>query len=88
MMYELNYIICDGKKTAPTLTIPDASHYVFFAPKDSSADSLLLKQMEDGALEKILELYTQTPKQVFITLDIVWGDSYAIQLQQIVEVVD
>ena len=51
-------------------------------------DSLLLKQMEDGALEKILELYTQTPKQVFITLDIVWGDSYAIQLQQIVEVVD
>lgn len=47
-----------------------------------------MKQMEDGALEKILELYTQTPKQVFITLDIVWGDSYAIQLQQIVEVVD
>ena len=39
MMYELNYIICDGKKTAPTLTIPDASHYVFFAPKDSSAGS-------------------------------------------------
>lgn len=44
--------------------------------------------MEDGELEKILELYTQTPKQVFITLDIVWGDSYAIQLQQIVEVID
>ena len=47
-----------------------------------------MKQMEDGELEKILELYTQTPKQVFITLDIVWGDSYAIQLQQIVEVID
>ncbi len=94
MMYELNYIIYDGKKTAPTLTIQDASHYIFFTPKDSGTgskykglmvfdlamlkmtalpvlahDSLLLKQIEDGALEKILELYTQTPKQVFITLD-------------------
>ena len=34
MMYELNYIIYDGKKTAPTLTIQDASHYIFFTPKD------------------------------------------------------
>lgn len=93
-MYDLNNIIYDGKRTAPTLTIQDASHYKFFTPKDSGTgskykglmifdlamlemtalpvlahDSLLLKQIEDGALEKILELYTQTPKQVFITLD-------------------
>lgn len=94
IMHELNYAIYNGKKTAPTLTIRDANHYVFFTPKDSGTgskykglivfdlamlrmtalpvlahDSLLLKQIEDGALEKILELYTQTSKQVFITLD-------------------
>ena len=49
---------------------------------------MLLYHIEVGVLKNILELYTQTPKQVFITLDIVWCDSYAIQLQQIVEVVD
>lgn len=94
MMVKLNHAIYNGRKTSPTLTIQDASHYVFFTPKDSGTgskykglivfdlamlnmtalpvlahDSLLLKQIEDGALEKILELYTNTSKQVFITLD-------------------
>ena len=94
MMAELNFYIYSGRKTAPTLTIKDASHYSFFTPRDSGTgskykglvvfdlamlhmtvlpvlahDSLLLKQIEDSALEKILELYTHTTKQVFITLD-------------------
>lgn len=94
MMAELNHSIYNGRKTAPTLTIKDASHYSFFTPRDSGTgskykglvvfdlamlhmtvlpvlahDSLLLKQIEDSALEKILELYTHTTKQVFITLD-------------------
>lgn len=108
MMYDLNNIIYDGKRTAPTLTVQDASHYKFFTPKDSGTDSkykgvmifdlamlkmtalpvlahdsLLLKQIEDEALEKILELYTQTPKQVFITLD--KEGTYTQQAQEIMK---
>lgn len=32
-------------------------------------DSILLKQIEDAAVEKILELYLKSSKQIFITLD-------------------
>ena len=32
-------------------------------------DSVILKQIEDGAIEKILGLYAASPKQVFIALD-------------------
>ena len=32
-------------------------------------DSIMLKHIEDNAIEKILELYTHTNKQVFIALD-------------------
>lgn len=32
-------------------------------------DSIMLKHIEDNAIEKILELYTRTNKQVFIALD-------------------
>ncbi|MEG1926414.1 MAG: DUF2326 domain-containing protein [Ruthenibacterium sp.] len=93
-MKELNDIIYNGSKTAPTLNIQDASHYLFFTPNDSGTgsqyrglivfdlatlrltklpvlahDSILLKQIEDVALEKILEFYVETPKQVFIAID-------------------
>lgn len=44
-------------------------------------DSILLKQIEDYALEKILELYTRTDKQVFIALD--KGTSYTETSQKI-----
>lgn len=105
-MYSLNDEIYDGRRTAPTLTISDASHYKFFTPKDGGTgskykglvlfdlailqltnlpviihDSILLKQIEDYALEKILELYTRTDKQVFIALD--KGTSYTETSQKI-----
>jgi hypothetical protein len=38
-------------------------------------DSVLLKQIEDVAIEKILELYNASEKQVFIALDKVWSYS-------------
>lgn len=44
-------------------------------------DSILLKQIEDFALEKILQLYTKTKKQVFIALD--KGTSYTQDAQEI-----
>ena len=44
-------------------------------------DSILLKQIEDFALEKILQLYTKTKKQVFIALD--KGTSYTKGAQEI-----
>ncbi|WP_314353553.1 DUF2326 domain-containing protein [uncultured Granulicatella sp.] len=44
-------------------------------------DSILLKQIEDYALEKILQLYTKTCKQVFIALD--KGASYTKEAQKI-----
>ena len=44
-------------------------------------DSILLKQIEDFALEKILQLYTKTKKQVFIALD--KGTSYTEGAQEI-----
>ena len=44
-------------------------------------DSILLKQIEDFALEKILQLYTKTKKQVFIALD--KGTSYTNGAQEI-----
>ncbi|CAC9932256.1 hypothetical protein PEPCOX59622_01034 [Aedoeadaptatus coxii] len=43
-------------------------------------DSILLKQIEDYALEKILQLYTNTNKQVFIALD--KGASYTEEAQK------
>ena len=33
-MKRINDVIYSGRKTAPTLTINDASHYVFFTPRD------------------------------------------------------
>ncbi len=42
-------------------------------------DSVLLKQIEDTAVEKILELYSNTNKQVFIALD--KGSSYTTKSQ-------
>ncbi|PWM63107.1 MAG: DUF2326 domain-containing protein [Subdoligranulum variabile] len=93
-MKELNDRIYDGKKTAPCLSIQDASHYSFFTPRDGGTgtqykglivfdlamlaltnlpvvvhDSILLKQIADEALERIMVLYTETEKQVFIALD-------------------
>ena len=44
-------------------------------------DSILLKQIEDFALEKILQLYSKTKKQVFIALD--KGTSYTNGAQEI-----
>lgn len=46
-------------------------------------DSILLKQIEDYALEKILQLYTNTDKQVFIALD--KGPSYTMEAQEILK---
>ncbi|MCW6665278.1 DUF2326 domain-containing protein [Aerococcaceae bacterium NML191219] len=105
-MHKLNDEIYNGRKTSPTLSIPDANHYKFFTPKDGGTgskykglvlfdlavmeltqlpviihDSILLKQIEDYALEKILELYTKTNKQVFIALD--KGASYTKEAQKI-----
>lgn len=46
-------------------------------------DSVLLKQIEDVAIEKILELYNISEKQVFIALDKVW--SYSERSQAILK---
>lgn len=46
-------------------------------------DSVLLKQIEDVAIEKILELYNASEKQVFIALDKVW--SYSERSQAILK---
>ncbi len=108
IMRELNDYIYDGRKTAPIITIKDASHYDFYTPKDTGTgsqykglvvfdlaalkmtslpvlvhDSVLLKQIEDEALEKILELYDESPKQVFIALD--KGRSYTQRSQTILD---
>ena len=107
-MIRINDFIYGGRKTAPKLTIADASHYSFFTPRDGgtgtqykglvvfdlamltitklpviSHDSVMLKQIEDEAIEKILELYSDTPKQVFIALD--KEGSYTPRAQQIME---
>jgi hypothetical protein len=93
-MFKINHEIYNGRKTAPSLTISDASHYNFFTPRDGGTgsqykglvvfdlamlnltplpllvhDSVMLKQIEDDAIEKILQLYSRTPKQAFIALD-------------------
>ena len=93
MMNELNKLI-NGKRTAPHLTIKDASRYTFTTPNDHGTgsqyksliifdlvtlimtnlpvlahDSVLLKQIEDSALEEILRLYNETERQIFIVLD-------------------
>jgi hypothetical protein len=105
-MKALNDFIYDGRKTAPMITIQDASHYLFNTPKDTGTgsrykglvvfdlaslemtnlpvlvhDSVLLKQIEDDAMEKILELYNKSSKQVFIALD--KGRSYTEKSQEI-----
>lgn len=46
-------------------------------------DSVILKQIADEPLEKIMELYRQSPKQVFIALD--KQGSYLKRTQQILE---
>lgn len=46
-------------------------------------DSVLLKQIEDVAIEKILEMYCASEKQVFIALDKVW--SYSPRSQTILK---
>ena len=46
-------------------------------------DSVLLKQIEDVAIEKILEMYNVSNKQVFIALDKVW--SYSERSQAILK---
>lgn len=38
-MVEINNAIYDGKKTAPSLLIKDASHYSFFTPRDGGTGS-------------------------------------------------
>jgi len=45
--------------------------------------SVILKQIADEPLEKIMELYSQTPKQVFIALD--KKGSYTEQTQRTLE---
>lgn len=107
-MLDINNTIYGGRKTAPTLTITDASHYTFFTPRDGGTgaqykglvvfdlamlaltrlpviahDSVMLKQIEDDAIEKILELYEGTSKQVFIAMD--KEDSYTKRAQEIME---
>ena len=97
-----------SRKTSPTLTISDASHYVFFTPRDGGTgaqykglvvfdlamleltrlpviahDSVMLKHIEDDAIEKIVELYASTPKQVFIAMD--KEGSYTPKTQKILE---
>lgn len=107
-MLDINNTIYGGRKTAPTLTITDASHYTFFTPRDGGTgaqykglvvfdlamltltrlpviahDSVMLKQIEDDAIEKILELYEETSKQVFIAMD--KEGSYTKRAQEIME---
>ena len=86
-MKRINDVIYGGRKTAPTLTINDASHYTFFTPRDGGTgtqykglvvfdlamlsltrlpviahDSVMLKHIEDEAMEKIIGLYAGTQK--------------------------
>lgn len=107
-MVNINNEIYGGRKTAPTLTITDASHYTFFTPRDGGTgtqykglvvfdlamlaltklpviahDSVMLKHIEDDAIEKIMELYANTPKQVFIAMD--KEGSYTPKTQKILE---
>ena len=107
-MININNTIYSGRKTAPTLTITDASHYTFFTPRDGGTgaqykglvvfdlamlaltrlpaivhDSVMLKHIEDDAIEKILELYAGTSKQVFIAMD--KEGSYTEKAQKIME---
>lgn len=107
-MAEINDVIYNGRKTAPTLNIIDASKYTFFTPRDGGTgaqykglvvfdlamlkltrlpviahDSLMLKNIEDDAIEKIMELYASTPKQVFIAMD--KEGSYTPKAQKIME---
>lgn len=107
-MKRINNAIYSGRKTAPTLTINDASHYVFFTPRDGGTgtqykglvvfdlamlsltrlpviahDSVMLKHIEDEAMEKIMELYADTKKQVFIAMD--KEGSYTPKAQKIME---
>ena len=107
-MNRINNIIYGGRKTSPTLTITDASHYTFFTPRDGGTgaqykglvvfdlamlaltrlpviahDSVMLKHIEDDAIEKIMELYAETPKQVFIAMD--KEGSYTPKAQEIME---
>lgn len=107
-MIKINDFIYGGKKTAPTLTVSDASHYTFFTPRDGGTgtqykglvvfdlamlnltqlpviahDSVMLKQIGDDAIEKIMELYSETTKQVFIAMD--KEGSYTPKAQEILE---
>ncbi len=107
-MTAINNVIYSGRKTAPILTVSDASHYTFFTPRDGGTgaqykglvvfdlamlkltclpviahDSVMLKQIEDDAIEKIMELYADTSKQVFIAMD--KEGSYTPKAQKIME---
>ena len=107
-MVRINNVIYGGRKTSPTLTVTDASHYTFFTPRDGGTgaqykglvvfdlamlaltklpviahDSVMLKHIEDDAIEKIMELYASTPKQVFIAMD--KEGSYTPKAQKIME---
>ena len=107
-MVIINNAIYDGKKTAPSLLISDASHYSFFTPRDGGTgsqykglvvfdlamlnltnlpllvhDSVMLKHIADEAIERILLLYSKTPKQVFIAMD--KEGSYTEEAQKIME---
>ena len=107
-MEQINNTIYGGRKTSPTLTVSDASHYLFFTPRDGGTgaqykglvvfdlamlsltklpvvahDSVMLKHIEDNAIEKIMELYAVTPKQVFIAMD--KEGSYTPTAQKIME---
>lgn len=107
-MVIINNAIYDGKKTAPSLIISDASHYSFFTPRDGGTgsqykglvvfdlamlnltnlpllvhDSVMLKHIADEAIERILLLYSRTPKQVFIAMD--KEGSYTEEAQKIME---
>lgn len=107
-MANINNTIYDGRKTAPSLIVNDASHYTFFTPRDGGTgsqykglvvfdlamlhltnlpllvhDSVMLKHIEDEAIEKILRLYSETPKQVFIAID--KEGSYTDESQKIMD---
>lgn len=107
-MVRINNFIYGGRKTSPTLTVTDASHYTFFTPRDGGTgaqykglvvfdlamlaltrlpviahDSVMLKHIEDDAIEKIMVLYSETPKQVFIAMD--KEGSYTPKAQKIME---
>ena len=107
-MLRINNVIYDGKKTAPSLSVTDASHYSFSTPRDGGTgaqykglvvfdlammnltclpviahDSIVLKHIEDNAIEKIMELYSSSPKQIFIAID--KESSYTPKTRQIIE---